>query len=165
LNSYSLSDIDEQWTAVNQATLVFVVENDSVLLIRKKRGLGAGKINGPGGKLEAGESAIQCACREVDEELCIRISEVRGCGRLRFQFADHYSIDVQVFIANQYSGSPTETDEAVPLWFNFNDIPYADMWEDDVLWLPRVLAGDCVDGRFVFDGDKMLAHELVFNSP
>ena len=38
-----------------------------VLLIRKKRGLGAGKINGPGGKLDPGETFAQTAVREVQE--------------------------------------------------------------------------------------------------
>jgi hypothetical protein len=35
------------------------------------------------------------------------------------------------------------------------------MWADDALWLPLVLAGRSVSGRFVFDGDAMLDHELT----
>jgi len=163
-HSYRLCDIDAHWRATDKATLLFVVEQGKVLLIRKKRGLGAGKINGPGGKLEAGETTQQCAHREILEELCIVVDESTAVGRLRFQFTDAYSIDVHVFIATQYSGTPTETDEAVPLWFSKDDIPYADMWADDRLWLPRALAGDTVDGRMIFDKDTMLEHELVYNS-
>lgn len=39
------------------ATLMFVIDEarGEVLLIRKKRGLGAGKINGPGGKIDPGK--------------------------------------------------------------------------------------------------------------
>ena len=63
-------DIDwTSWRAVDPATLVFVIKGDRILLIRKKRGLGAGKVNGPGGRLEAGETFGQCAVREVQEEL------------------------------------------------------------------------------------------------
>jgi hypothetical protein len=34
------------------------------------------------------------------------------------------------------------------------------MWEDDELWLPLVLARRPFRGRFVFEGDAMLDHEL-----
>lgn len=160
--SYTLSHIDSSWSAVHQATLVFVVHAGKVLLIRKKRGLGAGKINGPGGKLDAGETAQQCAHREVHEELCIRISNSNNVGRLRFQFVDDYSIDVHVFIATDFEGTPTETSEAAPLWFEPQQIPYDEMWADDRIWLPRVLAGERVDGRFIFDGDALLESDVHF---
>lgn len=161
---YTLSFIDANWVAVHQATLVFVVHAGKVLLIRKKRGLGAGKINGPGGKLDPGETAQQCAHREVFEELCIRISSSNNVGRLRFQFADDYSIDVQVFIATEFEGTPTETLEAAPLWFEPRQIPYNEMWADDRIWLPRVLSGEHVDGRFIFDGDALLESDVQFQA-
>ena len=49
-----------------------------------------------------------------------------------------------------------ETDEAVPLWFEETDIPYHEMWEDDRLWIPHLLAGRCFSGRYVFDEDRMV---------
>ena len=49
---YTLTRINADWRPVHQATLLFVINDGNVLLIRKKRGLGAGKINGPGGKLD-----------------------------------------------------------------------------------------------------------------
>ena len=158
--TYSLDQINSSWQAVDKATLIFVVRAHEVLLIRKKRGLGAGKINGPGGKLEPGESAQQCAHREIKEELCVDVAESLDSGRLRFQFIDGYSIDVQVFVANRFKGTPTETDEAVPLWFDIADIPYDQMWADDRIWLPRLLAGERVDGRFLFDEDRLLEHSV-----
>lgn len=51
-----------QWTPDILATLMFVVQKGRILLIRKKRGIGAGKVNGPGGKFEPGETALQCVC-------------------------------------------------------------------------------------------------------
>ena len=163
LYSHTLSSIDDDWQAVHQATLLFVLQNGKVLLIRKKRGLGAGKINGPGGKLEPNETPQQCAHRELQEELCVSVSHSENRGRLRFQFTDNYSIDVQVFVANTFVGTPAETEEAVPLWFDVDKIPYEEMWEDDRIWLPRVLAGERVDGRFIFDGDSMGEHEVLFS--
>ena len=160
---YQLSDIDDQWQAVHQATLLFLCQDDKVLLIRKKRGLGAGKINGPGGKRDAGESLQQCAVREVREELRIEAQNPVDHGRVRFQFTDGYSIDVRIYVASSFTGVPQETDEAIPLWFKLDEIPYAEMWEDDQIWLPRVLGGESVDGRFVFESDRMLEHAVTFD--
>lgn len=158
----SLAEIDwADWKAVDRATLTFIVDDGRVLLIRKKRGLGAGKINGPGGRLEADESALACAIREVEEEVCVTPRAPVASGELRFQFTDGYSIHVYVYRATGFDGAPRETDEAIPIWFPIDDVPYAEMWADDVLWLPGLLAGGSVDGRFVFDGDRMLDHELV----
>ena len=149
---------------MHQATLLFVIVDRKVLLIRKKRGLGAGKINGPGGKLDAGETPQQCALREVSEELCIDAINPQSRGELRFQFIDDYSIHVHVFVADQYRGEPTETDEAIPLWYDIADVPYTEMWADDRVWLPVVLEDSGVDGRFTFDGDKLLEYDVVFSS-
>jgi 8-oxo-dGTP diphosphatase len=148
------------WKAIDRATLTFIVDDGRVLLIRKKRGLGAGKINGPGGRLEAGESALACAIREVEEEVCVTPRRPTALGELRFQFTDGYSIHVYVFRATGFDGEPRETDEAIPIWFPIDEIPYAEMWADDVLWLPGLLTGKRVDGRFMFDGDRMLDHAL-----
>jgi len=161
-HTYSLEKIDSSWQAVHKATLIFVVREHEVLLIRKKRGLGAGKINGPGGKLEPGETSQQCAHREIKEELCVDVVESINSGRLRFQFVDGYSIDVQVFVANSFEGLPKETEEAIPLWSDIADIPYDEMWADDRIWLPRVLAGERVDGRFIFDDDRLLDHRVIW---
>ena len=63
-----VSKIDwRRWKPTDVATLVFVVEPERLLLIRKKRGLGAGKINGPGGRREPGETLDECAARELEE--------------------------------------------------------------------------------------------------
>src|SRR5688572_6316553 len=68
-----LADIDwNRWSPNDRATLIFVIEGDRILLIEKKRGLGAGKVNGPGGRLEPNETPIDAACREIEEELGVR---------------------------------------------------------------------------------------------
>lgn len=158
-----VGDIDwSSWRPVDPATLLFVLPpgQERVLLIHKKRGLGAGKINGPGGRIEPGETPLQAALREVHEELGIVATDVREGGSLRFQFVDGYSLHVHVFRADGFEGEPHETDEAIPLWTPLDAIPYARMWADDRLWFPHLLAERPFDGRFVFEGDAMLDHAL-----
>ena len=145
------------WQPGLVATLLFVVKDGKVLLIRKKRGLGAGKINGPGGKLDPGETPEQCAIRETWEELGVTATGVTDTGRLSFQFVDGMKLYVHVFRADDCVGEPVETDEAIPRWTPVEAIPYDEMWADDREWLHLLLAGRKFAGYFDFDSDDMLS--------
>lgn len=148
------------WQPEQRATLVFVICEGRVLLIHKKRGLGAGKINGPGGRIDPGESEMACAVREAQEELCITPTGLVHSGELFFQFTDGLSIYVTVFRASGYIGTPEETEEAKPLWADTDKIPYEQMWADDRMWIPLMLAGKKFKGRFLFDEDAMVGYDL-----
>ena len=157
-----LSDIDwSSWQAKDPATLVFVFRDDEILLINKKTGLGKGKVNGPGGKVEPGETTEAAAVRECHEELDIRVSKLEYCGEHRFQFVDGYSIHVWVYRTRDFEGVPTESREASPLWTRIDQIPFEKMWEDDKYWLPMVIRGERFQARWIFDGDRMADHEIL----
>lgn len=156
-----VADIDwQQWRAVDTATLVFVLRGHEILLIDKKRGLGKGKVNGPGGKVDPGETVEQCAIRECEEELSIQVDALELFGEHRFQFADGYSIHCFVYRTEVFSGTPTESPEAAPRWTPLDAIPYDLMWEDDRIWLPLMLAGRRFEANWIFDEDRMLDYEL-----
>lgn len=157
----SFDQIDwTNWTPSETATLVFVIQDDRILLIRKKRGLGAGKINGPGGRVDPGETPAEGAVREAQEELHITPLEVEYCGELLFQFVDGYKLHGYVYKSSEFEGTPTATNEADPLWMSVTDIPYDEMWADDRYWFPYMLKNRTFIGRFLFDGDDMLGYEL-----
>jgi 8-oxo-dGTP diphosphatase len=149
------------WTSQERATLLFVRRDGQVLLIRKKRGLGAGKINGPGGRIDGEETPLQAAIREVQEELRVTPINVESRGELAFQFVDGYALFVHVFSASDCLGEPQETDEATPLWTPIDAVPFDQMWADDRIWLPHMLNDRSFRGRFLFDGDEMLGHEIL----
>lgn len=151
----------EGWVGEIEATLLFVVRGGEILLIEKKRGHGAGKVNGPGGKIDPGETPLQCAVRETEEELYISVRDARKVAELWFRMSDYPGILCHVFLGSDFTGEPTETEEAVPLWVPVNAIPYARMWEDDIHWLPLVLGGEALLGKFVFEGEKMVSKEIA----
>ena len=151
------------WQPNQRATLMFIVDDTRglALLIRKKRGLGAGKINGPGGKLDPGETDVECAVRETQEELHVTALDPVRHGELWFQFTDGLAMSVAVFRATCWEGEPTETAEALPLWTPIHALPRHEMWADDRFWLHAVLAEKKhFTGRFAFDNDTMLSHEV-----
>lgn len=87
-----------------------------------------GKWNGFGGKVEAGETVLQGALRELDEEACIKGKDAKQTGRLLFEFKDDPVImDVRVFRVTSFEGTPTETEEMRPNSFKVSDIPYDSM--------------------------------------
>src|ERR1700760_2483306 len=122
------------WKPRERGTLGLVGANERVLMIRKKRGLGAGKINGVGGRLEPGELPFAGILREAQEELGITLLDPVKRGELHFQFLDGYSLFCIVFVASRFDGTPLETEEAAPLWFDVRRLPFHEMWEDDQLW-------------------------------
>ncbi|MDH3940622.1 MAG: 8-oxo-dGTP diphosphatase [Xanthomonadales bacterium] len=157
----SLSEIDwSGWKAQDPATLVFVFRDDEILLINKKTGLGKGKVNGPGGKVDPGETPEVAAIRECREELDITVSNLEYCGEHRFQFVDGYSIHVWVYRTRDFVGVPTETREAEPLWTRLDRIPFEQMWEDDKHWLPMLVRGERFQTRWIFDGDRMVDYAI-----
>ncbi|MFC7337116.1 8-oxo-dGTP diphosphatase [Haloferula chungangensis] len=143
------------WRAHTHATLMFIIKDGKILLIEKKRGLGAGKINGPGGKIDPGETPLQCAIRETQEELLITALGPRKIGELHFAMSDVPDILCHVYVAHDFEGVPTETDEAKPRWFRLEDIPYSQMWSDDVHWIPLMLSDRTFLGRFAFSDEEV----------
>lgn len=143
-------------------TLVIMEKNSQVLLGMKKRGFGAGRWNGFGGKVEGGESIEEAARRETLEESGVEVTKIDKRGVIEFEFKGKPEIlEVHIFKAVDWDGKPKETEEMSPKWFNITEIPYKEMWADDKYWLPCFLEGKKFKGRFLFDeNDQVLSHEL-----
>jgi 8-oxo-dGTP diphosphatase len=128
-----------------------------VLLGRKKTGLGAGKVVGLGGKVEAGESAVAAAVREVAEEsgLTVDPADLRQAAVVDFRFPARPAWDqwATVFVTARAAGVPHETVEIAPAWFPVDALPLEEMWDDARHWLPQVLAGRTVEADVVFAAD------------
>lgn len=168
----------QQWKPTALTCLCFIRRGEELLLIRKKRGIGAGKINGPGGHLEPGETALDAAIREVQEELRVTPLGLKMMGELSFQFIDETTQQLRqgedgisgalhtvVFLAEDHEGESQETDEATPYWIHQTKIPFCEMWEDDRYWLLGMLEGRSFKGFFHFDGDKMLSNHVEWCGP
>ena len=154
--------IPGDWKPKERATLVYLARGDSVLLIRKLRGHGAGKVNAPGGRIEAGESAEACAIREVAEEVGIRVQTLELRALLRYDDpAEGFAVAGFAFVSSDFSGAQARSAEADPFWCRMDQIPYDEMWENDRIWLPRVLKGEYIRADFRFCRGRLVAHTVI----
>lgn len=145
---------------MKQVTTLCVVSKDSKLLLgMKKRGFGAGRWNGFGGKVEVGEDIAEAMRRELLEEVGIEAIEIEKVGELHFRFTDGTDdIDVHIFHVTEFTGEPVETEEMEPDWFAYDEIPYSQMWAADEHWLPHVLIRQKFTGRFLLDRPATAEH-------
>lgn len=142
-----------------QLTLCIPVQGQDVLLGMKKRGFGAGRWNGFGGKLEQGETIEDALFRELHEEVGLIAKSALKVGVLNFQFVyEDLELEVHVFIVKDFAGVPKETEEMRPQWFSREEVPYSEMWPDDELWFPLMLAEKRFTGSFLMDRPSSIEH-------
>ena len=128
-----------------------------VLLGYKKRGFGAGKYTGIGGKIEPGETVRAAAVREMHEETGVVISpqDLVDAGHLTFYFParPQWNLTTRIFVGHRWQGEPIETGEIRPVWFEIDHLPFDTMWDDATYWYPYVLKNKCVRATFTFSTD------------
>lgn len=146
-------------------TLVFLRREGEVLLAMKKRGFGAGRWNGVGGKLEPGETVEQALVRETWEEIGVKLLSYDKVAQISFDElynGERTTMNVTVYTSDSWEGEPTESEEMRPEWYRKDEVPYDDMWPDDVYWLPTVLAEDAkIRASFTLDEhDTIVSHDV-----
>lgn len=146
-------------------TLLLLRRGDEVLLAMKKRGFGAGRWNGVGGKLELGETIDQALIRECQEEIGVTPTSYQKIAFHDFildsEGGNAWHMYVHTYLCTEWEGEPVETEEMAPQWFKVSEIPYDDMWQDDRYWMPQAFAGKRLKTLFTFDEhDNLLSQEV-----
>ncbi len=147
-----------------KATVVFVIQNNKILLARKMKKIGAGKLNGYGGKPEPEDISIRhTACRELFEEsgkgILVTPDNLSGESTVDFYFHDNKTTEpnwsVVFYLAHTFTGTATSTEEmSDPHWFNLNKIPYDEMLPADRIILEKLLSGKHFNGFVRFNEEK-----------
>ncbi len=130
----------------------------------KKRGFGANKWNGFGGKVQD-ETLEEAAIRELQEE-CGIIATTEALEKVAtldffFPHKKEWDQQVHVFLLKQWQNEPQESEEMKPEWFSFAELPLGNMWADDAHWLPPVLAGKTGTASFTFTEEESIASKDV----
>lgn len=122
----------------------------------KKRKVGAGYLNGYGGKPKPGETLRQCARRETLEESGaeIDLKKTDLAAVIDFYAGDEPQFSCNIYIARDWSGVPSESDEmGLPEVFDLDSLPYNRMLPGDRLWFERIMKGERFMGTLRYSED------------
>ena len=148
------------------ATLCYIKHEGHTLMVyrnKKQNDIHAGKWNGLGGKFEAGESPEECVIREVHEESGLSIRNPHLHGLLMFPNFKGNDWYVFVFTATEFKGDLIDSPEGVLKWIRDDELTSLNLCESDHLFFPWIEGGKFFSAKFMFDGDKLQSHEVVFH--
>ncbi len=135
-----------------RGVIVFLKRPGEVLLAWKTTKIGANRWNGYGGGIEEGETPEAAAVRELFEESGVVAdpADLRqvACARFHNTKTDGLTFTAELFIYFlwQWEGEPQDSEVMIrPTWFKDDELPFAEMLAADVVWLPRVLAGELIE--------------------
>jgi 8-oxo-dGTP diphosphatase len=133
-------------------------DNQVLLGLRKKvsNNLGQSIIAGIGGKLDGEETNEQALVRELHEEINVTVTGYSDVGKAIFLFPDQpkWNQDVEVYLIDSWIGEPQETEVIKPTWYNINQLPTTQMWEDNIYWIYNALNKKHFEAIFMFDKDS-----------
>jgi len=149
---------------MKKATICFCLHGDRVLLAMKKRGFGASKWNGYGGKALGGENEKTAAVRELQEEsrLVANEKDLEQVALIRFYFDGSPEFECSVFVIRVWQGEPKETEEMRPQWFSVSNLPFSAMWAADIKWIPLILAGERIEAVVNFNIDGTVVESFDY---
>jgi 8-oxo-dGTP diphosphatase len=156
-------------------TVCYIINRskDEILLGRKKnrankRGIGIGKLNGPGGKFDSthDENVNNTNSREITEEtgLILLNFEKRGIVLIENDLLE-FVIELHVYFSDCYCGELIEeSDEMINKWFKFNVLEeiYSEMWPSDRTIVPLILGGGKFIGYVHYNEQGVMTDESVF---
>ncbi|MCI8545587.1 MAG: 8-oxo-dGTP diphosphatase [Bacilli bacterium] len=147
-----------------ETTLLLLIKDNEILLAKKKRGFGEGKYNGVGGKLEEGETPEEAMIRETEEEIMITPTKYEKMGVIEFLEyvkGERANVKFHLYVATEWIGIPKESEEMIPKWFSLDNLPYNEMFPDDIYWLPYILEGKKINAFFDFDEEwNLLSYHI-----
>lgn len=128
------------------ATLGIITRGNKVLLGLKQGSseIGGGTLNGPGGKLEKGETLVECIIRETEEEVGIMLdpAKLEKTAIITFYVGGIPDFKVHIFRTSNFTGLPRETKNMIPAWYTIDELPVDRMLESDRAWFPRAIRGE-----------------------
>jgi len=97
-----------------------------ILLIKRRGSHGAGTWAPPGGHIDFGESVIDCAKREVKEEVGVEIKNLKVLGFTEDIFKEDKKHYITIWVNSDWKSGETKTNDrefSEANWFNWENLP------------------------------------------
>ncbi len=146
-------------------TLSFIFNGNKVLLMKgSAKKDWEGFYDPVGGHIEKGESVIEAAKREIEEETGLEVDNIKLRGVVHV--TGFYGKDVMMFVTSSTTEKEdiTNSDEGNLEWINLSDVDSLHVFEDLKPILKHVIemkSNEMFFGSSVFDGkDKLLSLDI-----
>lgn len=140
---------------MKMSTICFLVRDNHIFLANKRRGFGAGFLNGYGGKKQPEDRSIEyTAVRELAEEGGVITSpeKLEKVAVIDFFEGETHIFECHIFFCRDWQGEFVETEEMeAPTPHDISNPPYERMWDADRVWLPLVCSGQKIRARSYYN--------------
>ncbi len=148
------------------ATLLYVQKEDKTLMLyrnKKENDYHEGKWNGLGGKFEPGESAEECAVRELKEESGLTAKSMKMKGFISFpKFDGENDWHVFIFVIDKFEGELIDSPEGKLEWIPNEKLLELNLWEGDKIFIPWLFEDKFFSAKFVYENKKFVTYEVSF---
>lgn len=143
-----------------QTTLCYLEQNGCYLMlhrIKKKKDVNHDKWIGVGGKFESGETALDCALREVREETGLTMQAPQYRGIVDFYCPPCPAERMHLYTCTEFTGTMTDCDEGTLEWVPKDAVQDLPIWPGDKIFF-RLLAEDApfFHLELTYDGDTLM---------
>ncbi len=145
-------------------SLCWVFDYDRVLMLKRNKFPHQGLWVAPGGKIEAGESPLECVIREVHEEsgLIIEHPDLRGIVSVYHQSASQHWI-LFIYVAHNPKGTLEETSEGELAWMPIPIPANLAMSKTDRVYLDQAIntREGIFQAKIIYDEDSLFNVDIT----
>lgn len=115
---------------MTQAAVAIIRKDKRFLVCQRKKNSRYGlKWEFPGGKVEEGESLVECVKRELREELSIEVVEISRSETQTNRFADGGIFEVTYFTIKRFNDTPVNNAFEEIRWVSLEELKSLDVLE------------------------------------
>ena len=145
---------------MKETTLCYIENNGRYLMMlrnKKKNDPNKDKWIGVGGKLNKGETPLECAKREIFEETNLTDLSLKYVGKVYFVSDTWQDELMHLFVAKSSSDKVCSCNEGTLECIKKEDVLHLNLWEGDKVFLKRLLQEDenFFTMTLVYKGDSL----------
>ncbi len=147
-----------------QTTLCYIEKNNKYLMLhrtKKENDMNTDKWIGIGGKLEAGETPLDCVIREAMEETGLSLINPAYRGVIYFRNSYYYDEDMHLYTCDNFTGEIKECDEGDLEWIDKDALYDLTLWEGDKIFLDLIKnPSPFFELTLNYEKDKLISHKI-----
>lgn len=127
---------------MKESSCGYIIHDHQWLMLlrnKKQKDVNEGKWIGVGGKLEDGETMLQCMHREIEEETGLNALSLCLRGVVYFVYEQNEAEKIYIYTCDQFEGTLKQCNEGTLAWIDEDKVLDLNLWQGDRLFLQKIL--------------------------